>query len=237
MISFTLVLQFSVHPLPEWVLQRLVPVGWETKGQGSMKASVLRERTGTQGTEPLVFAWFLEADNCLVGNVMLLVWRLGFQEAGCQETGHLGGWASRRLGVQKAGHPGDWTSKRLGVQEAGCPGYWAPGSWTSRRLGTRRLDIQEAGHPGNWTSRRLGTRKLDIRLLILMETAFVLLSALGIVFLEWAWAEEAQSHLPAVRWTTTHCPQKPAMNVRSMATPNEAGNGEAQTKRTPRTSR
>lgn len=102
----------------------------------------------------------------------------------------------------------------------------------SRRLGTRKLDIQEAEHPegwapGNWAS----------ELLILTEPAFVLLSAVGTVFLEWAWAEEAQSHLPAVRWMTIHCPQKPATNVRSMATPNEAGNGEAQTKRTPRTSR
>ena len=115
-----------------------------------------------------------------------------------------------RLGFQEAGY-----------QETGHPGGWASGGWVSRRL-----DIQKAGH-----------QETASELLILTETAFVLLSAVGTVFLEWAWAEEAQSHLPAVRWMTIHCPQKPATNVRSMATPNEAGNGEAQTKRTPRTSR
>lgn len=139
---------------------------------------------------------------------------------------------SRRLGIQETGHLRGWASRRLGVQDTGHQETGHPGSWASRKLDIQEAGYQETGHPGGWAS-----RKLDIRLLILMETAFVLLSALGIVFLEWAWAEEAQSHLPAVRWTTTHCPQKPAMNVRSMATPNEAGNGEAQTKRTPRTSR
>lgn len=69
------------------------------------------------------------------------------------------------------------------------------------------------------------------------RNCLVLLSSVGIAFLEWAWAEVAQSHLPVARWMTTHCPQRPAMSVRSMATQNEAGNGEARTKQMPLTSR
>lgn len=63
------------------------------------------------------------------------------------------------------------------------------------------------------------------------------LSTTGTVFLEWVWAEEAQSHLPVVKWMTIHSPQRLVMSVRSMATPNGAGNGEAQTKQMPPTSR
>jgi hypothetical protein len=83
----------------------------------------------------------------------------------------------------------------------------------------------------------LSVGRLNIRAAGSDRSCLVLLSVVGIVFLEWAWAEAAQSHLPAARWTTTHCPQRPAMSVRSTATQNEAGNGEARTKRMPPTSR
>ena len=62
-------------------------------------------------------------------------------------------------------------------------------------------------------------------------------STIGTVFLEWAWAEETQSHLPAVKWMTTHSPQRLVMSVRSTATPNAAGSGEAQMKQMPPTLR
>lgn len=59
----------------------------------------------------------------------------------------------------------------------------------------------------------------------------------GTVFLEWAWAEEAQMHRSAVKWMTIHFPQRLAMSVRSMVTPNEAGNEEVQMKQMPPISR
>lgn len=55
--------------------------------------------------------------------------------------------------------------------------------------------------------------------------------------LEWAWAEEAQSHLPVEKWMTIHSPQRLVMSARSTVTPNGAGNGEAQMKQMSPTSR
>ena len=57
------------------------------------------------------------------------------------------------------------------------------------------------------------------------------------MFLELAWAEEARSHLPVVKWMTILSPRRLDMSVRSMATPNEAGNGEVQMKQMPPTLR
>ena len=62
-------------------------------------------------------------------------------------------------------------------------------------------------------------------------------STVGTVFLEWAWAEEAQSHLPVGKWMTIPSPQRRVMSVRSTATPNGAGSGEAQMKQMPPTLR
>lgn len=62
-------------------------------------------------------------------------------------------------------------------------------------------------------------------------------STTGTVFLEWAWAGETQSHLPVVKWTTTHSPQRLVMSARSTATPNAAGSGGAQMKQRPPTLR
>lgn len=62
-------------------------------------------------------------------------------------------------------------------------------------------------------------------------------SPTGTVYLEWAWAEEAQSHLPAEKWMTIPSPQRLVMNVRSTVTQNGAGNGEAPMKQMPPTSR
>lgn len=62
-------------------------------------------------------------------------------------------------------------------------------------------------------------------------------SPIGTVFLEWAWAEEAQSHLPAEKWMTIPSPQRPVMSVRSTVTRNGAENEEAPMKQMPPTSR